>query len=171
MTTIEFQHDVWQIQTFRKSSSLLIRVGYIIPCKEIKEKHQYVVGIEEKLDEYDPERFRDCETQARYRIQIYKKILRNFKDQRDMSNQLLRYLQNKENVSYDILTNYWGWQATFLYKRVPIPLLHPNFPNKGAIMLLLEAKGKLLAGQPERYVEWKETIDRIKYTMRLLKSY
>ena len=119
-----FQHDIWQICLFQSERNAhwckwQALVGYV------DEDGDFWMGYEF----YD----KSLETKDFY-IEQAKERLLTFSSQRDMSEKLLKYLQDENNSTELIGGRVFKKSCTrrLLFRNVPIPFNRNDFPNKYA---------------------------------------
>jgi len=167
MATIEFQHDVWQIRTVAFShinyaspelsqQEMLIQTGYVVVSKQNKDNQYFIDGGSQQhfiTVGNRPMSLDALRREIQPHLQRIKNRLQTFRNQQDMSEQLLRCLQTREGLS-DIHVSPWRSSAIFDYKFVSIPLLRHDFPKKGAILMMMETIAEHLPNQNDRAL-WK----------------
>ena len=166
----KFQHDIWQIRlacsriTNKRKElwRIMVREGYTIPTKKgtrfictnhnsfIIPEHCLGIGL----------------ANARKRIERRGFQLKVFRNHKSMGKQLLQHLQEEtENIPDIRVVGFC--KPSIEYKGVPIPFLHPNFPNRGAIMLLLEARAEQLL--PDERDAVRKGIEEVKNKFKKIK--
>jgi len=144
---IIFEHDVWQVRTEEPRPSLdnyTYKVGYITTHDKFRWVYMEYFWVKEARD-------KKAHT-------VINKVKR-FASQKDISKKLLRFLLKVEGkmhiASKDLL--YWETlpRAELMFRGVPVPIHRQDFPNKSAILLILDTKIQALE---ERSVcaSWRE---------------
>ena len=98
---------------------------------------------------------------------IYKKYLQRYPTQKDLSNVILEYLQNPRRGfgNFDFRFSI----PELLYRGVPVPLYRNDFPNKTAILMILEAKANHLIRNARTHWE-KARADGVIHFLKLFKN-
>ena len=170
MKKVEFQHNIWQIRLVysrishkrKEMRRIMVREGYVIPTK----KGTRFICVDQHSVTVPAQCLRIGFAEMNKQIKRRAHQLKIFRNYKSMGKQLLRYLQKGPEDLEEI--SVVGFSAPSIeYKRVPIPFLHPGFPNIGAIMLLLETKAEQLL--PDERDAVREGIEEVKNKFKKIK--
>jgi len=161
--SIKFQHDIWQIRLTHsrvpnkrtEEWRVILKEGYVIPTK----KGERFICVDQYGVTVPSQSLRFGLAQMNKQVKRRASQLKVFRNYKSMGKQLFQYLKKGPEGLEEISA--MGISTTSIeYKEVPIPFLHPNFPNRGAIILLLETKAEQLP--PDEQAAIKEGLGEIK---------